>query len=89
MVILLRGRRKNHLNCYPDFAARSAAKVKEAKNAADNVVTACPVCFNQLRYTAGAEGIDINVEIFRCWWQRRWELNIKHNKAQLLKQEVA
>lgn len=57
------GGAKITLNCYPDFAAAvGTERVKEAKKAADNVVTSCPICFNQLRYTAGAEGIAITVQ---------------------------
>jgi heterodisulfide reductase subunit D len=51
------------LNCYPDFAAFvGRERVAEAKAAADNVVTACPVCFNQIRYTAKADEIDLEVK---------------------------
>ncbi len=50
------------LNCYPDFAAAvGTERIMEAKKAADHLVTACPICFNQLRYTANAEKIDIEV----------------------------
>jgi len=50
------------LNCYPDFAYTiGIERINEAKNVADNLVTACPVCFNQLRYIARAEDIDIGV----------------------------
>lgn len=50
------------LNCYPDFAAAIGnERINEAKAAADNVVTACPVCYNQLRYTAEADNVDIEV----------------------------
>ncbi|MFA7139030.1 MAG: (Fe-S)-binding protein [Bacteroidales bacterium] len=53
---------KISLNCYPDFAAAiGTERINEAKAAADNVVTACPVCFNQLRYSAEAENVDIEV----------------------------
>ena len=53
---------KISLNCYPDFAyAIGIERIKEAKDVADNVVTACPVCFNQFRYIAQAEDIDIQI----------------------------
>lgn len=53
---------KISLNCYPDFAAAiGTERISEAKAAADNVVTACPVCYNQLRYSAEAENVDIEV----------------------------
>ncbi|MCL2335941.1 MAG: (Fe-S)-binding protein [Firmicutes bacterium] len=54
---------KISLNCYPDYAAYTgSSRVEEAKKAADEVITACPVCFNQIRYTAKADQVDISVE---------------------------
>jgi heterodisulfide reductase subunit D len=51
------------LNCYPDFAFTiGAERVNEAKSTADEVVTACPVCYNQLRYTASQYGVDVSVD---------------------------
>lgn len=51
------------LNCYPDFAAEIGnERAKEAKQAADEVITACPACYNQLRYTANADDIDLKVQ---------------------------
>jgi heterodisulfide reductase subunit D len=53
---------KISLNCYPDFAAAiGKERILEAKEAADHVVTACPVCFNQLRNTAKRENVEIEV----------------------------
>ena len=50
-------------NCYPDFAAFTGVeRATEAKNAADECITACPVCYNQMRYTANSEDIDLSVE---------------------------
>ncbi|MDD4160717.1 MAG: (Fe-S)-binding protein [Synergistaceae bacterium] len=51
------------LNCYPDFAASvGSERIEEAKKAADEVITACPVCFNQMRYTAKADKVELSVE---------------------------
>lgn len=51
------------LNCYPDYAeATGAERIKEAKAAADEVITACPVCYNQMRFSANTEDVDIEVE---------------------------
>ncbi len=51
------------LNLYPDFSAATGEdRIKEALDAADNVVTACPVCFNQLRYAAQAQEADIEIQ---------------------------
>ncbi|MDR3253994.1 MAG: (Fe-S)-binding protein [Synergistaceae bacterium] len=51
------------LNCYPDFAAAiGSERLTEAKETADEVVTACPVCFNQMRYVAEADSVEIKVE---------------------------
>jgi heterodisulfide reductase subunit D len=56
------GGAKIALNCYPDFsAAIGKERIKEASDVADNVVTSCPVCFNQLRYAARTEGVEITV----------------------------
>ena len=50
-------------NCYPDFAAFTGKeRALEAKEAADSCITACPVCYNQMRYTANSEEIDLSVE---------------------------
>ena len=50
------------LNCYPDYAAETGrVRAEEAAKAAAEVVTACPVCYNQLRFTAKAEGMDLRV----------------------------
>ncbi|MCD8397380.1 MAG: (Fe-S)-binding protein [Lachnospiraceae bacterium] len=50
------------LNCYPDYAAEiGRERVCEAKEAASEVVTCCPVCYNQLRFTAKEEQIDLDV----------------------------
>ncbi|OGP59536.1 MAG: hypothetical protein A2V67_06185 [Deltaproteobacteria bacterium RBG_13_61_14] len=50
------------LNCYPDFA-RAVAKerLREAQQAADTLVTACPVCFEHLKKTADQEAIRLKV----------------------------
>lgn len=51
------------LNCYPDFASQTGIeRLEEAKETADEVVTACPVCYNQLRYQAESSDISIEVE---------------------------
>lgn len=53
---------KISLNCYPDFAAAiGRERVLEAKQVADHVVTACPVCFSQLRNAAKRENIEMEV----------------------------
>lgn len=50
------------LNCYPDYAAETGReRAEEAARAAEEVVTACPVCYNQLRFTAKTEGIALKV----------------------------
>ena len=54
---------KISVNCYPDFAAAiGSERIQEAKRAANCVITACPVCYNQLRFSAESEEIDINVD---------------------------
>jgi len=56
------GGAKIALNLYPDFsAATGEERIKEAMDAANNVVTSCPVCFNQLRYAAKAQEAEIEV----------------------------
>ncbi|MGI6463128.1 MAG: (Fe-S)-binding protein [Clostridiales bacterium] len=51
------------LNCYPDFASDTGSeRLAEAKETADEVITSCPVCFNQLRHTAQTDSVDIGIE---------------------------
>lgn len=50
------------LNCYPEFsAATGKERLDEALAAADQVVTACPVCHSQFTKTARAEKVEIEV----------------------------
>jgi heterodisulfide reductase subunit D len=50
-------------NCYPDFAASvGSERIREAKDAAGKVITACPVCYNQLRFSAKNEEVEIEVD---------------------------
>jgi heterodisulfide reductase subunit D len=50
------------LNCYPDFAGAVAKeRLLEAKEVADTVVTACPVCFDHMRSTVKKEKIGLQI----------------------------
>ncbi len=51
--------------CYPDFAdAIGKERLKEAKDAAGYLVTACPICYHHMRKTAKREKTDIKLYDF-------------------------
>lgn len=73
---------KISLNCYPDFAAATGAeRITEAKEAADEVITACPVCYNQLRYAANAENVDIEVEDISILLAKSCGIDTEYNEV--------